>query len=164
MMMMMHNIFRIKDLWKLTYVLALEVAYLPHSIVLSQKKFTSNLLRISGLETFKKVATPLPINLELYSSDSPLYSDPTKYRSLIGKLNFLTHTRPDFPFTIQALSQFMQSPTILHYSALVHTLNYVATTAGQGIILKVVDSLTLQAGFDLDLGHVWILKNVSQVI
>lgn len=145
----LHNNFSIKDLGKLTYFLGLEVSY---GIVVSQKKFISDLLRDLGLATFKKVVTPLPVNLKLHCSDSPLYSDPTRYRSLIGKLNFLTHTRPDLSFTVQALSQFMQSPTDLHYQALVHTLNYVATTAGQGILLKASDTLTLHAYSDSDWG------------
>lgn len=57
----------------------------------------------SRLNTFKKVATPLHLNFKLQSFNSPLYSEPTKYRSLVGKLNFLT-IRPDLFFTAQALS------------------------------------------------------------
>lgn len=117
----LHTIFSIKDLGKLHYFLGLEVSYLPDGIVLSQKKFTTDHLKDSGLPTFKKVVTPLPINFKLQSSDSPLFSDTTKYRSLVGKLNFLTNTRPDLSFTVQALSQYMQSPTELHYQALTHT-------------------------------------------
>lgn len=46
----------------------------------------------------------------------------------------------------------MQNPTELHDKALLHTLNYVATTAGQGILLKGSDKLTLKAYSDSDWG------------
>ena len=75
-----------------------------------------------------------------------------EYRCLVGKLNFLTPTRPDLAFTVQALSQYMQNPTITHFQALQHTLHYVASTAGQGILLNGSAQLTLHAYSDSDWG------------
>ena len=100
----LHKIFGIKDLGKLNYFLGFEVIYVPDGLVLSQCKFATDLLHEFGLDSFKKVVTPLPINLKLQSNDSPLYSYLTLYRSIIGKLNFLTSTRPDLSFATQSLS------------------------------------------------------------
>ena len=77
---------------------------------------------------------------------------PQLYRSLVGKLGFPTHTRPDLTYTVQTLSQYMQSPTKDHFQALQHTLNYVYSTAGQGILLCASDHLSLQAFSDTDWG------------
>lgn len=148
----LHNVFSIKDLGLLHYFLGLEISYLPHGIAISQKKFASDLLRASGIQSFKKAVTPLPLHLKLHAADAPLYSNPTHYRSLVGKLNFLTHTRPDLAFTVQTLSQFMQNPTDAHYQALTHTLNYLASTIDHGILLKASDQLRLQAYSDSDWG------------
>lgn len=68
----------------------------------------------------------------------------------MGKLNFLTHTRPDLSYTVQTLSQYMQHPTTAHFDALRHTLNYVASTSGQGILLLATDQLSLRAFSDSD--------------
>lgn len=44
----------------------------------------------------------------------------------------------------------MHQPRVPHFDALAHTLRYIAHTAGQGIMLKVSDNLTLQAFSDSD--------------
>lgn len=77
-------------------------------------------------------------------------SNPELYRSLLGKLNFLTNTRPDLRYSVQVLSQFMHSPTTFNYEVLLRTLSYVNHTAGQGILLRDSDRLTLQAYSDSD--------------
>ena len=142
----LHRTFSIKDLGPLSFFLGLEVTYLPYGISLTQRKFTSELLRDSAISTFKTVATPLPITLKLQQSDhSPPFSDPTYNRSLMGKLNFLTHTRPDLSYTVQTLSQYMQNLTTADFDALKHTLNYVVSTSGQGILLRAADQLSLHA-------------------
>ncbi|CAO2816812.1 unnamed protein product [Amaranthus hypochondriacus] len=119
---------------------------------MTQHKFTQELLRDSGITDFKPAVTPLPLNLKLQRDPSTPFSDPQLYRSLVGKLDFLTHTRPDLAFTVQTLSQYMQQPSEAHFQALKHTLNYVYHTAGQGIILHAADSLSLQAFSDSDWG------------
>ena len=44
----------------------------------------------------------------------------------------------------------MQNLTEAHNQALYHTFNYIATTSGQGIILKDSDQLRLHAYSDSD--------------
>ena len=143
----LNKIFSIKDLGNLSYFLGMKVTYLNEGIVLSQQKFTKELLKESGLHKFKWVVTPQPINLKIQAGDSPLYHNPTHY---IHKLNLLTHTIPDFSYNVQTLSQHMQNPTANHFKALTHTLNYVAHTSGQGVLLKESDALQLQAFCDHD--------------
>nr|XP_017221138.1 PREDICTED: uncharacterized mitochondrial protein AtMg00810-like [Daucus carota subsp. sativus] len=77
-------------------------------------------------------------------------SNPELYRSLVGKLNYLTNTRPDLSYTVQSLSQYMHAPRTSHFAALHHTLRYLAATVTQGILLKAADHLKLQAFSDAD--------------
>ena len=142
--------FSIKDLGLLHYFLGIEVTYMPDGIALSQKKFTKELLQGVDIDTSKKAVTPLPIHIKLHSDEGDLFPDPELYRSYVGKLNFLTHTRPDLSYTVQLLSQYMQHPRIPHFEALQHTLRYISQSAGQGILLKADDHLTLQAFSDSD--------------
>ena len=102
-----HNCFGIKDLGRLHYFLGLEVSYISEGIILSYKKFTTEMLKDSGLLDLKPVSTPLPLNYKLNPEEGDLLSDPTYYRAMVDRLNFLTNTRLDLSFTAQTLSQFI---------------------------------------------------------
>ena len=96
------------------FFLGIEVNYLSGGIVLSQNKFTENLLKEHTPDEKRKSLTPLPIQLKLSSQGGKLLEDPTPYRSIVGKLKYLTNTRPDLSYAVQNLSRFMQNPTDLH--------------------------------------------------
>ena len=103
----LNTLFGIKDLGQLHYFLGLEVIHTAKDIILSQKKFTNELLRDFGSLSFAAVSTPLPLNWKLNPDDGDLLPNPFLYRTLVGKLNFLTHIRPDLSYTAQTLNQFM---------------------------------------------------------
>ncbi|RVW47659.1 Retrovirus-related Pol polyprotein from transposon TNT 1-94 [Vitis vinifera] len=46
------------------------------------------------------------------------FGDPGGYRRLVGKLNYLTITRPDISFPVSVVSQFLQSPCDNHWDAM----------------------------------------------
>lgn len=104
----LHNKFTIKDFGQMHYFLGMEVSHNPEGMVLTQHKFTRDLFKTSGVSDFKKAVIPMSLNHKLSSTDGELLEDPSTYRSIIGKLNFLTNTRPDLSYTVQTLSQFMQ--------------------------------------------------------
>ena len=130
------SLFGIKDLGTLSYFLRIEVVRLLEDIFLSRKKFTNELLAQTGFATFTPAVTPLPLNYKLLPEDGSLLLDPTHYKTIIDKVNFLTHTRPDLSFTIQTLSQFIQAPRDSHLHALLHVLRYLKGTVGHDIVLK----------------------------
>ncbi|XP_019107744.2 uncharacterized mitochondrial protein AtMg00810-like [Beta vulgaris subsp. vulgaris] len=76
--------------------------------------------------------------------------DPHSYQHLIGKLNYLTITRPDIAFTVHTLSQFMQRPTSVHMQAAKRVLRYLAGALGQGVLLATSSSAILTAYSDSD--------------
>lgn len=62
-------------------------------------------------------------------------SDPSLYRMLIRKLNFLQHIRPDISFFVQHLIQFFQHPQGPHVLDALHVLRYLTNDPAQGILL-----------------------------
>ncbi|XP_019102779.1 uncharacterized mitochondrial protein AtMg00810-like [Beta vulgaris subsp. vulgaris] len=138
------HVFSIKDIGKLSFFLGIEIAYTSEGITLTQHKFTKELLQAAGISTPKQVATPLPLHLTLSIDSGVPFSDATLNRCLVGKINFITNTRPNLSYTVQTLSQYMHAPTVSHYQALLHALNYVGCTSGHGILLKASTSISLQ--------------------
>ncbi|GAA0159375.1 transmembrane signal receptor [Lithospermum erythrorhizon] len=138
----------------LHYFLGFEIGRLNGFLTLSQCKFTTELIRYSGIlespNLLQHPATPLPLHLKLNPDDGVLLPAPGYYRSLVGKLNFLINTRPDLAFSVQTLSQYMQAPREPHLKALHHLLSYVHYTACKGLLLEGSTKLNLQAFSALD--------------
>ena len=67
-----------------------------------------DILEETGLLVSKPVETPMDPNVKLYEDQGELLSNPERYCRLVGKLNYLTITRPDISFVVSVLSQFMK--------------------------------------------------------
>ncbi|RDX88326.1 putative mitochondrial protein, partial [Mucuna pruriens] len=70
-----------------------------------------------------------------YTQDDP-YSDPERCRRLVGKLIYLTITRPDISFAMGVVSQFMHAPCVDHWEAILRILIYSKKTLGQGLLYE----------------------------
>ncbi|WMV34959.1 hypothetical protein MTR67_028344 [Solanum verrucosum] len=98
----------------------------------------------------KVAASPLDCTEKLKATDGKPLSDPTYYRKLIGKLNFLTNTRMDIAYSVQHLSQFMQTPREPHLKAGYHVLRYLRQDPTMGIFISNKPDLTVSAYCDSD--------------
>ncbi|XP_048490881.1 uncharacterized mitochondrial protein AtMg00810-like [Beta vulgaris subsp. vulgaris] len=72
--------------------------------------------------------TPVDTKPKLSATADTLYEDPTKYHSLAGALQYLTHTRPDISYAVQQICLHMHAPTNEHMSALKRIIRYLQGT------------------------------------
>ena len=109
--------FQTKGLGKLNYFLGIEIAQSSSGVVLSQRKYALDILEETGMLDCKPVDTLMNLNVKLIPEQGKPLGDIRRYRRLIGKLNYLTITRPDISFPISVVSQFLQSPCDSHWDA-----------------------------------------------
>ncbi|XP_055830891.1 uncharacterized mitochondrial protein AtMg00810-like [Solanum dulcamara] len=153
-----------KDLGELKFFLGIEFSRSEKGILMSQRKYALELILESGLEGAKPACTPLEMNQKLTSvqydehiyktvaEDDKLLTDPTKYQRLVGRLLYLTMTRPALAFSVQVLSQFMHSPKQSHMDVALRVVIYVKEAPGLGLLMPTEDTNKLLAYCDSNWG------------
>ena len=122
--------FAIKHLGILRYFLGIEVAYSSNGIFVCRRKYTIDLLHDVVMADSRPVSTPIEANHHLSSAENEALIDPGQYQRLVGKLIYLTHTRPDIAYIVSVLSQFMHSLCVSHMQAAHRVLWYLKGMGG----------------------------------
>ena len=58
------------------------------------------------------------------------------YQRLVGRLIYLTHTRPDISFAVSVVSRYMHDPRKYHMDAVYHIERYLKGAPGKGLIFR----------------------------
>ncbi|XP_015941322.1 secreted RxLR effector protein 161-like [Arachis duranensis] len=77
---------------------------------------------------------------------APAFSDVSTFRRLIGRLVYLTTTRPDIFVRGRKLSHCLDCPTTAHYSAALRILKYLKNTPASGLFFSASSDL-LPSGY-----------------
>lgn len=72
------------------------------------------------------------------------------YQKLVGKLIYLSQTRPNIAFVVGVVSQFMHNPNEDHMNAIFRILKYLKGTLGRGLLFSKNDMLEIEAYTDAD--------------
>ncbi|XP_019196060.1 PREDICTED: uncharacterized protein LOC109189894 [Ipomoea nil] len=141
--------FKIRDLGKPGFFLGIETIAVNGGLILSQRRYMTDLLNRAGMLDCKPLTTPAAVTVSVSSDASP-YENPTQYRRIVGALQYLTITRPDLSYSVNRLCQFMHAPSDDHWSLAKRVLRYIKGTFNFGLRIAPSTSTTIQAFSDSD--------------
>jgi histone deacetylase 1/2 len=73
------------------------------------------------------VSTPLSTSEKLSDFEGTLLgpNDATRYKSIVGALQYLMPTRPVIAFSVNKVCQILHAPTNMHWAAVKRILRYL---------------------------------------
>jgi hypothetical protein len=109
------------------YFLGIEVHKLPNGLLLNEDKYATYLLARVGMHDCTPCPKPVLLSDSLsLTNGKPLGSeDSTRYKSIVGGLQYLTLTRPDLSFSVNKVCQFFYAPTTTHWTDVKRILRYI---------------------------------------
>ena len=145
----LHGHFHLKDLGPVKYFLGIKFLASKNIIFITQRKYALEIIEDTGLLGAAPADTPMERDLKL-SDKSDLLKDPGRFRRLVGKLIYLTVSRPDITYVVHVFSRFMHQPRKLHLEAALRVVRYLKGALGQGLFFSSNTDFKLRAYFDSD--------------
>jgi len=116
--------------------MGIEVAHKKYSVLFSHRKYALDFLEETSFLGCKPANTPIEANVDLWFDDSHTLDDPGRYMRLIGKLIYLTMTRPNITFVVGVLSRFMHQRRETHWLAAMRILAYIKSCPGKVLVYR----------------------------
>ena len=146
--------FEMTDLGEAQQYLGVEISRHPNGIFLNQEGYISKLLKKFNLRTCNPTKLPIDPKLQLSRNMGTSKTDPKEYRSLVGSLIYLSHTRPNISYAIGSVARYMQDPEVAHFQAAKKILRYLSRTVAYGLLLDSrSNNYTLSSYTDADWGR-----------
>ncbi|GJT84663.1 retrovirus-related pol polyprotein from transposon TNT 1-94 [Tanacetum coccineum] len=117
---------------EMKFFLGLQVHQSPHGIFICQSQYTMDLLKKHGMEKCDTISTPIAtskLDVDLHGTQV----DQTKYRSMTGRLMYLTASRTDIPFVIFVCARYQACPTEKHLKEVKRIFRYLRQTINMGL-------------------------------
>ena len=91
-----------------------------------------------------------PMEASKRSEDEGDPVDVGQYQKLVGRLIYLSHTRPDIAFAVSVVSQHMHSPKEAHLQAVYKILRYFKSSPEKGLFFSKNASKEIEVFTDAD--------------
>jgi hypothetical protein len=134
----LEKVVALKVLGGLHYFLGINVKRTSNGLVLSQEKYVDDILKKTSMSACAPVGTPL----------SP--EDATKFRNVVGALQYLTLTRPDLSYSVDKVCQYLHALTSEHWKAVKRILRYAKGTKKLGLRIGKSQSMMVSGFGDAD--------------
>ncbi|KAL8145519.1 hypothetical protein AgCh_003617 [Apium graveolens] len=162
----MNKRFEMSNLGKLTYYLGLQVEQRDGEIKLKQAAYAKKILMKAGMWDCNAVKLPMDPKEIIHKDEGGVRVNITQFKSMMGGLRYLVHTRPDIAYSVGVISRYMEKPTLMHQLAAKRILRYIKGTLNFGLVYTACsgsDSVTGYSDNDLA-GHVDDRKSTGGMV
>lgn len=125
--------FEMSLIGEIKFFIGLQIQQMKDAIFITQSKYVKEVLKTFGMEDSKPVGTPMVTDCKLSKEDESVVVNEKDYRSMIGKLHYVVHNRPDIAHAVGITAQFQQSPRESHLVAVKRILRYLKGTIDYGL-------------------------------
>lgn len=146
----MKETFDMSDLGLMKFFPGMEIRQLNEEIFISYKRYVEDLLIQLNMKDCKYVETPMGVNEKFLNDENGMFTDPGVYRSLIGKLLYVVHTRTNICYAINFLSRFMSRPSTEYLGAAKRMVKYLVGTVMYGLFYSCEPERCLESYSDSD--------------
>ena len=112
----------------------------------------------------KLADTLIDSNYKLGLKENRSHVDIGRYQELVGKLIYLSHTKPNIGFSISVVSQFMNMPNEDHLEVVYKILRYLKMTHSKCIFFKKGKNKKVEIFIDADWAVQLQIKDIQLFI
>jgi hypothetical protein len=114
------------------------------------------------MEECNPTKIPMDPGTKLHEDKKGQRIDVTKYRSIVGCLGYLLHTRLDLAFSVGIASRYIEKPTIMHLKAVKQIIRYVKESVDLGLVYTKGGDLEVPSGYlDSDLADDLVGRRIT---
>ena len=106
---------------------------MKYGICITQSKYLKEILNFFGLEDSKPVSTPMVRGHKLSKNDDSDEVNKILYRAMIGKLQYVVHSRPDIALSIGIVARLSTNPRENNLMAIKRIMRYLKGTKDYGL-------------------------------
>nr|GFA43797.1 hypothetical protein [Tanacetum cinerariifolium] len=116
-----------------THVYRLKKALYGLNIFINQSKYALEILTKYGMDTSDPADTPMVDRSKLDEDPLRIPVDQTRFKGMVGSLNYLTSSRPDLVFALCMCARYQAKPTKKHLEEIKRVFRYLRGTINWGL-------------------------------
>ena len=160
----MSHEFEMSLVGELSYFLGLQIRQLNDETFITQTKYAKNLVKKFGLENAKHCDTPMSTTLKLSKDASGKSVEQTLYRGIIGRLLYLTVSRPNISFSVGVCARYKADPKESHLYSVNKIILYVNETSNYGIWYSFDTNASLVGFSDADWQEIAMIGKAHRAV
>lgn len=125
--------FEMSLIGEIKFFIGLQVQHLDGGIFIYQSKYVKEVLKTFGMEDCKTIGTSMVTGCKLSKQDDSPSIDEKEYKSMIGKLHYAIHIRPNIAHVVRLVSIFQKDPKETHLVAVKRIFRYLKGTIDYGL-------------------------------